>query len=381
MVFSFWVPHQVVQLPGWSCTLSEEPAGSELEAGAEGTGFQAPAGAETPSFSPAAFPPLACSALGEDFVCLTGEEDKDLAGDELSDPPSLDSDLDLDLFTPAETDFDLDLRPLFLGDLDLLLPGCGECDFDRCLRDNERDFERLPDLGGERFLLAGERERLLAGDRDLDLRREGGVLDLVLLRGLLVLERRLRFSTTTERDRVRLLLRTDRERDRRDLGGGDLLRRDKDRLLERLPPARLNDRDLDRPTGRLDLERERRALVTERDLERLPTAPPRLGERVLERLVPPRERDWDLRLLLGDRDREGDLRPPRLGDRDAFLLGEGEACRRFGEADKELLRRLGDLDFLGDFDTFFLGVREREVDRERRLTLFGDLREGERDFL
>lgn len=383
LVFSFWVPHQLVQLPSWSCTLSEEPAGWELEAVAEGTGFQAPAGAETASFSPAAFPPLACSATGEGFFCLTGEEDKDLAGDELSEPPSLDSDLDLDLdlFTPAETDLDLDLRPLFLGDLDLLLPGGGECDFDRCLRDNERDFERLPDLGGERFLLAGERERLLAGDRDLDLRREGGVLDLVLLRGLLVRERRLRLSTTTERDRVRLLLRTDRERERRDLGGGDLLRRDKDRLLERLPPVRLNDRDLERPAGRLDLERERRALLTERDFERLPTAPPRLGERVLERLAPPRERDWDLRLLLGDRDRDGDLRPPRLGDRDAFLLGEGEVCRRFGEADKEPLRRLGDLDFLGDFDTFFLGVREREVDRERRITLFGDLWEGERDFL
>lgn len=278
LVFSFWVPYQLVQLPSWSCNL---PAGWELEAVADGTGFQAPAVAETPSFSPTAFTPGACSALGEeDFFCLTGEEDMDLAGDELSDRPSLDSDLDLDLFMPAETDLDLDLRPLFLGDLDLLLPGCGECDFDRCLRDNERDLERFPDLGGERFLLAGERERLLTGDRDLDLRREGGVLDFVLLRGLLVLERRLRLSTTMERDRVRLLLRIDLERERRDLGSGDLLRRDKDRLLERLPPARLNDRDLERPAGRLDLERERR-----------PTAPPRLGERVLERLVPPRERD------------------------------------------------------------------------------------------
>lgn len=247
--------------------------------------------------------------------------------------------------------------------------GCGECDFDRCLRDNERDLERLPDLG-ERFFLAGDRDR----------RREGGVLDLVLFRGLLDLERRLRLSTTMERDRVRLLLRTDRERERRDLGSGDRLRRDKDRLLERLPPVRLaGDRDLERRTGRLDRERERRVLDLER--ERLPTPLPRRGERVLERLAPPRERDSDLRLFLGDRDREGDLLPPRLGDRDTFLLGEGELRRRFGERDKELLRCLGDLDFLGDFDTFFLGVGEREVERERWLTLLGDLRDGESDFL
>lgn len=207
--------------------------------------------------------------------------------------------------------------------MDFFLPGSGECDFDRCLRDRERDLDRLADLGGERFLLAGDRERLLTGDRVLDRRRKGGVLDLVRLRGLLDLERRLRFRTTRERDRVRLLLRIDRERERRDLGGGDLLRRDKDRLLERLPPGRLaGDRVLERRTGRLDLEWERRVLVTDRDRERLPTAPPRLGERVLERLMPPRGRDSDLRPFLGDRDREGDLRPLRLGDRDTFLLGE-----------------------------------------------------------
>lgn len=82
-----------------------------------------------------------------------------------------------------------------------------------------------------------------------------------------------------ERDRVRLLLRNDRERERLDLGGGDLLRRDRDRLLERLLPVRLaGDRDLDRRAGRLDLERERRVLVLDRDGECLPTTPPRLGE-------------------------------------------------------------------------------------------------------
>lgn len=273
-------------------------------------GFQPPAVAVNPPLSPSV-----CSASGEEgFISLTGEEDVDLAGEELSDLSSLDSDLDLDLdlFKPAETDLDFDLLPLFLGDLDLLLTGIGVCDFDRCLRDNERDLERLPDLGGDRFLLAGERERLLTGERDLLRFRE--VLDL---------ERRLRLRTTTDRDRVRLLLRTDRERERRDLGGGDLLRRDKDRLLERLPPARLaGDLDLERRTGRLVLELERRFLVMDRDLERLLTAPPRLGERALECLVPPRDRDSDLRLLLGDRDREGDLRPPRLGDRETLFLGE-----------------------------------------------------------
>lgn len=276
--------------------------------------------------STTAFPPAVCSAFGEEsFFSFTGEEDVDLAGEELSDRPSLDSDLDLDLdlFKPAETDLDLDLLPIFLGDLDLFLPGSGECDFDRCRRGKERDLERLLDLGGDRFLLAGDLERLLTGDRDVDRRRDGGVLDLVRLRGLLDLERRLRLRTTMERDLVRLLLRIERERERRDLGSGDLLRRDKDRLLERLPPVRLaSDRDLERRTGRLDLERERRVLVMDRERECLPTAPPRLGERVLERLVPPRGRDSDLRLLLGDREREGDLRPLRLGDRDTFLFGE-----------------------------------------------------------
>lgn len=230
-------------------------------------------------------------------------------------------------------------------------------------------MERLLDLGGVRFLLPGDRDRLLTGDLDLDRRRVGGDLDLVRLRGLLDLERRVRFKITTERDRVRLLLRIDLER--RDLGCGDLRCRDKDRDLERLPPVRLaGDRDRERRRGRLDLERDRRTRLTERDRERLPAAPPRLGERVLDRLVPPRDFESDLRLFLGDRDREGDLRPLRLGDRDGFLLGEGEPLRRFGDTDRELLLCLGDFDFLGDFDTFLLGVGEREVDREWQIGLF-----------
>lgn len=260
-----------------------------MDSAAKATGFHPPVVAGGP-LSPAAFTSTVCSGFGDKgFFSMCGAGDVDLAGEELSDRPlDADLDLDFDLFKPAETDLDFDLLTVFLGDLDFLLAGADECDFDRCLRDNERDLDRLACLG-ETFLLEGDRERFLAGDREADRRRGGGVLDLVRLRGLLDRERRVRLRTTTERERVLLPLRTDRERERRDLGGGDLLRRDKDRLLERLPPVRLaNDRDLERRPTRLDLEEERRVLVMERERERLLTAPPRLGERVLERLVPPR---------------------------------------------------------------------------------------------
>lgn len=303
------------------------------------------------------------------FISFTGEGEADLAGEEESDCPSLDTDLDLDLFMAGDRDLDSDLLLVFLGDFELK-PSNGECDLDRFLRDNERDLERLLCLTGECFLLTGERVRLLTGD--LDRRRDGGVLDFVRLRGLLDLDRRLRLRTTTERDRVRLLLRFDRDRERRALGIGDLLRRDRERLLERLPPVRLAaDRERERRTGRLDREWERRNLVVECDRERLATAPPRLGERVLERLVPPRAREPDLRLFLGEREREGDLRPPPFGDRDSFRFREGEIRRCLGEAEKELL--------LGDF--FFLGVREREVERDRPPSLLGDFGDWDSDFL
>lgn len=281
-----------------------------------------------------------------------GEEAVDPTLEELSERLSLDSDLDLDLDL-FSTETDLDLLLFFPGDLDLVLPGRGERDLDRPRRDKERELDRLLDLSGERFFLTGVQERLLAGECDGDRLRVRGLR----LRGLL--ERRLRFRTTIDRDRVRLALRPDRDRERRDLGGGDLLRRGWDKLLERLPPARLDtDRDLDL--------RERRVLVTERDLERdgerRPPAPLRLGERLLERLIPPRERDPDLlRLFLGDQ--EGDLRLLRFGDLDNLLLGE--ILLLFGETDKGLFHLLGDLDFFRGFGTFFLGVGECEVDRDR----------------
>lgn len=78
---------------------------------------------------------------GDDFLSLTGEEEVEQAGEALSEPLSLDP--DLDLFGPGEVDLDFDLLLLFLGDLDLFLAGAGECDFDRYRRDNERDLERL----------------------------------------------------------------------------------------------------------------------------------------------------------------------------------------------------------------------------------------------
>lgn len=264
-------------------------------------------------------------------------------------------DLDLASLFSTEADLDLDLLLVFWGDLDLVLPSRGERDLDRRRRDTERERERLADLTRERFFLAGVRERLLSGERDADRLRAGGLR----LRGLLDLDRRLRLRTTMDRDRVRLALRPDRDRERRDLWGGVLLRRRCDRLLERLPPARLDpDRDLERL--------ERRVLAAERDLERererLPAAPLRFGERLLERLIPLRERDADLlRLLLGDQ--EGDLRLLRLGDLDDLRLGE--ILFLFGETDKGLRLLFGDLDFLRGFDAFFLGVGEREVERDR----------------
>lgn len=250
-----------------------------------------------------------------------------------------------------DLDLDLDFLAFFRGDLDLVLPARGERDLVRPRRDSERDLDRLADLGG--FFLTGVRERLLAGDRDGDRLRVGGLR----LRGLLDLDLRLRFRTTIDLDRVRLARRPERERERRDLGGGDLLRRDWDKLLERLPPRLDTDRVLDR--------RERRVLTAERDLERererRPAAPLRLGERVLERLTPPRERDPDLlRLFLGDH--EGDLRLLCFGDLETFLLGETRFL--FGETDNGLFHLFGDLDFFRGFDTFFLGVGECEVDRD-----------------
>lgn len=75
------------------------------------------------------------------------------------------------------------------------------------------------------------------------------------------------------------------------------------------------------------------------------------------------------------------MRPPRFGDLDGFLLGDGEPRRRFGEADIDLLRCLGDLDFFSGFETFFLGVGEREEERDLEVALLGDFGDRERDFL
>lgn len=149
-----------------------------------------------------------------------------------------------------------------------------------------------------------------------------------------------------ERDRDLRLLRTDRERDLLDLGSGDLRCRDMDRLLERLPPMRLGgERVLDLRPPRLDLERDFRSFA-ERDLERL-AAVARLGVRLRDLFVLPLDLDLDLWRLFGDN--ETDL---RFG----FFLGDGELLRRLGDTEVRL--------DLGDFNTFFLGVMDRELERD-----------------
>lgn len=205
----------------------------------------------------------------------------------------LDRDLDTELELDAELE-DADLDRLFVGGGDLLLRDTFLFFGDGLLRlgDGERLLigrsgvrERLllggDLLGGERFLLGGERDLDLllgGGERDLDLLLTGdldlrltGDLDLDLLLGG---ERDLDFRLGGVRDLDRRLggvldLRLGGERllgvrDLRLLGdrdlrlGGDLDRRLGDRLLERRFPL---DRDLDRllrlpPLRERDLLRE-----------------------------------------------------------------------------------------------------------------------------
>lgn len=105
------------------------------------------------------------------------------------------------------------------------------------------------------------------------------------------------------------------------------------------------ERVLDLRPPRLDLERDFRSFA-DRDRERLPAAP-RRGVRLRDRFVLPLDLDLDLWLLFGDCDM--DL---RFG----FFLGEGELLRRLGDTEARL--------DLGDLVTFFLGVMERELERD-----------------
>lgn len=118
------------------------------------------------------------------------------------------------------------------------------------------------------------------------------------------------------------------------------------------------DRVLDLRPPRLDLERDFRCLV-EREPERRPAAPLR-GVRLRDLFVLPLDLDLDLWFLLGDR--EADL---RFG----FFLGEGELLCRLG--DTEILFNLGDLDT-------FLGVMERELERDLEGSFFDGLGESRR---
>lgn len=53
-------------------------------------GFQTPAVVDGPTMSPVGFTSAVCSTFGEtDFFFLIGEEEVDLAGEELPDCPSL----------------------------------------------------------------------------------------------------------------------------------------------------------------------------------------------------------------------------------------------------------------------------------------------------
>lgn len=181
--------------------------------------------------------------------------------------------------------------------MDLLRGADGDRDLDLLLVFGDLDFPPV-------FLGDGER-RLVTGD-----------LDLVRFLGLLVRERRIFLKTTTERERVLLPLRTERDRDLHVLVGGDRFLRGGDGVGVRHP--RFTDRDLER-RDLLDLEVERRGRAAERDRERLPT---RLGVLVLDRLErPTRDLESERRALLGEGD--GDFRP-RLGDLEVFLLGEGD---------------------------------------------------------
>lgn len=56
----------------------------------EGMGFQTPAVVDGPTMSPDGFTSAVCSTFGETaFFFLIGEEEVDLAGEELPDCPSL----------------------------------------------------------------------------------------------------------------------------------------------------------------------------------------------------------------------------------------------------------------------------------------------------
>lgn len=227
----------------------------------------------------------------------------------------LDRDLDTELELDAELE-DADLDRLFVGGGDLLLRdmflffGDGLLrlgDGERLLigRSGVRDRLLLGGdlLGGDRFLLGGERDLDLlfgGGERDLDLlltgdldlRLTGGDLDLDLLLG-------------GERD-LDLRLGGVRDLDRR-LGGVLDLRLGGERLLGVRDRRLLGDRDrrlggdLDRRLGDRLLEREflglRRRFPLDRDLDRLLRLPP-LRERDLLRELD--EEDPLRRFLLPD---------------------------------------------------------------------------------
>lgn len=255
----------------------------------------------------------------------------------------------------CETDLDRFFLVFFAPLLNL-----GELVFER--RETDRDFEFLfcfGDLDCE-LVLRGDFDLLwrTAGDLDfecLERRGEGdllfrlGVLDLDLfLRTDLDLDRLFLFirdldllRITTDRERVRLILLTDLDLLARDTG---VLLRERDR--DRLPLRTDLERDFEprvflRESDRFDLDRDRRSLTADLDLVRRP-----------------RRRDLDLDLLALVRDLESDR---------CLLFPEWDLDFRLvplTDLDRDLCFSDGDLDCLLCITFFFEVETDLSLDRD-----------------
>lgn len=184
----------------------------ELEAAAQGKGFQGPAAAAataspTGLVGASSFTVLSAVCL-TDFRSLAADLDLERSGDTLSDCLSLKTDLDFDMSLLG--DFDSEhlflFRDLDLGVRDLLH---GDGDLDGLLRLGDLDFVLLRFGDLESIFCTGELDFLQLLERDLVFLPVGDLDSEPFL---------FLFRITTERERVRLPLLTG-DRDRRVLGG------------------------------------------------------------------------------------------------------------------------------------------------------------------
>lgn len=234
------------------------------------------------------------------------------------------------------------------GDSDLFRTA--DLDLERLERMTEDlDLERLERMSEEDLL-----RRLLPRDLDLE--------SPILFRRDLDLRR-----ITMDLERVRFFLLTDLERDLRVRYTGDLLR---ERDRERLPLRTDLDRDLDRFFLRggdcFNLDPERRALTG--DLDRRP----RRGDLVRDLLVRVRGLESERRALLPERDL--DLRLVTLADLDRDLrLSNGDGDLLFWdlflfetETDLSLDSDLSlqRLDFFGVFERLRLSLLRLSLERD-----------------